>query len=218
LIGEAGEKPFEQSDWITPPAKPTQQPFQVGTLLPLIFAEPEPPFMEIKWPVPPAKPTQQPFQVGSPYVLIGEAGEKPFDQLDWITPPAKPTQQPFQVGTQLPTAEVFDAFFQHDWPNPTVDIKIQTPFQVGSPYVLIGETGEKPFAQTDWITPPAIPTTHLEQISMSVALVPEELRGGDSSKLALRLLMPDEQLDRLLRREDDEILAMIIAFTESIDE
>ena len=44
----------------------------------------------------------------------------------------------------------------------------------------------------------------------------EEARGGDSSKL--RLLMPDEKLDRLLKREDEEILAIIIAFMENLDE
>lgn len=44
----------------------------------------------------------------------------------------------------------------------------------------------------------------------------EEARGGDSSKL--RLLMPDEKLDRLLKREDEEILAIIIAFMESLDD
>jgi hypothetical protein len=43
-----------------------------------------------------------------------------------------------------------------------------------------------------------------------------EARGGDSSKL--RLLMPDEKLDRLLKREDEEILAIIISFMESLDE
>jgi hypothetical protein len=45
----------------------------------------------------------------------------------------------------------------------------------------------------------------------------EPLRGGDSSKRALRLLMPDERLDRQLRREDDEVLAIVIAITESAD-
>lgn len=43
-----------------------------------------------------------------------------------------------------------------------------------------------------------------------------QARGGDSSKL--RLLMPDEKMDRLLKREDEEILAIIIAFMENIDE
>ena len=42
---------------------------------------------------------------------------------------------------------------------------------------------------------------------------PEILRGGDSSKPGLRLLMPDEQLDRQLKREDEE-LAIIIAAIE----
>lgn len=44
-----------------------------------------------------------------------------------------------------------------------------------------------------------------------------ELRGGDSAKTALRLLMPDERLDRQLKREDDEILTIIIAWMENKD-
>ena len=43
-----------------------------------------------------------------------------------------------------------------------------------------------------------------------------EARGGDSSKL--RLLMPDEKLDRLLKREDEEILAIIIEFMERMND
>lgn len=43
----------------------------------------------------------------------------------------------------------------------------------------------------------------------------EEARGGDSSKL--RMLLPDEKLDRLLKREDEEIMQIIIAFMEKMD-
>ena len=43
-----------------------------------------------------------------------------------------------------------------------------------------------------------------------------DVDGGDSSKL--RLLMPDEKLDRVLRREDDEILQIIIEFMEKMNE
>jgi len=50
-----------------------------------------------------------------------------------------------------------------------------------------------------------------------IALEEAVLRGGDSSKKGLRLLMPDERLDRQLKREDDEILAIIIAWMESKD-
>ena len=45
-------------------------------------------------------------------------------------------------------------------------------------------------------------------------VIPDD--GGDSSKL--RLLMPDEKLDRLLKREDEEILQIIIAFMEKMNE
>ena len=41
---------------------------------------------------------------------------------------------------------------------------------------------------------------------------------GVSTGGARRLLMPDERLDRRLKREDDEILAIIIAFMEVMDE
>lgn len=47
----------------------------------------------------------------------------------------------------------------------------------------------------------------------------EAARGGDSSAAEkLRLLMPDEKLDRLLKREDEEILAIIVAFMEKMNE
>ena len=46
-----------------------------------------------------------------------------------------------------------------------------------------------------------------------------EARGGGFAAIeTLRLLMPDEKLDRLLKREDEEILAIIIAFMENLDE
>lgn len=46
----------------------------------------------------------------------------------------------------------------------------------------------------------------------------EEARGGGFAAISqLRLLMPDEKLDRLLKREDEEILAIIVSFMESMD-
>lgn len=50
-------------------------------------------------------------------------------------------------------------------------------------------------------------------LTIEAAVAVEEARGGDSSKL--RLLMPDEKMDRLLKREDEEIIAIIIAFMET---
>ena len=47
-------------------------------------------------------------------------------------------------------------------------------------------------------------------------IIVEELRGGDSSKL--RLLMPEEKIDRLLKREDEEILQIIIEFMERMND
>ena len=77
------------------------------------------------------------------------------------------------------------------------------------------------------ISPIAIATQGVLNSPLSVAAVRghliieaaaavEEARGGDSSKL--RMLMPDEKLDRLLKREDEEIIAIIIAFMECIEE
>ena len=77
------------------------------------------------------------------------------------------------------------------------------------------------------ISPIAIATQGLLDSPLSVAAVRghltleaevilEEARGGDSSKL--RLLMPDEKLDRLLKREDEERLAIIIQFMERMND
>lgn len=74
------------------------------------------------------------------------------------------------------------------------------------------------------ISPIAIATQGTLNSPLSVAAVRghltittaiAEARGGDSSKL--RLLMPDERMDRLLKREDDEILQIIIAFMEKMN-
>lgn len=53
-------------------------------------------------------------------------------------------------------------------------------------------------------------------LTIAAQVVLDEARGGDSGKL--RLLMPDEKLDRLLKREDEEILAIIISFMENLDD
>ena len=75
------------------------------------------------------------------------------------------------------------------------------------------------------ISPIAIATQGLLNSPLSVAAVRghltisiaiAEARGGDSSKL--RLLMPDERMDRLLKREDEEIMQIILAFMETLDE
>lgn len=75
------------------------------------------------------------------------------------------------------------------------------------------------------ISPIAIATHGMLNSPLSVAAVRGHLtigeleaiqRGGDSSKP--RLLMPDERLDRQLKREDDEILAIIIAATEVMNQ
>lgn len=44
-------------------------------------------------------------------------------------------------------------FAQNDWPNPTLAVKVQTPFQVGNPLTLMEDAGEKPFLQTEWPNP-----------------------------------------------------------------
>lgn len=47
--------------------------------------------------------------------------------------------------------------------------------------------------------------------------VDEPVHGSDSSKWGLkpRLLMPDEREDRRIKREDEEVLTLIIAMNES---
>lgn len=76
------------------------------------------------------------------------------------------------------------------------------------------------------ISPIAIATHGLLNSPLSVAAVrghltigvlPPVVPGGGGGR-ALRLLMPDEKLDRLLKREDEEILAIIISFMENLDE
>lgn len=56
---------------------------------------------------------------------------------------------------------------------------------------------------------------------LTIAAIPpliEAARGGAYTAMeTLRLLMPDEKLDRLLKREDEEILAIIISFMEKLD-
>jgi len=111
--------PFFQTEWPQPEPLPTQQPPQFGTLLPLIFAEPEPPFFELKWPDPESFKRQTPFQVGTLLPLIFAEPEPPFQEIKWPTPPAKPTQTPFQVGTLLPLID--KPFNQNEWPNPTLN-------------------------------------------------------------------------------------------------
>ena len=77
------------------------------------------------------------------------------------------------------------------------------------------------------ISPIAIATHGLLNSPLSVAAVRGKLTiqaippvpapgggGGD----ALRILMPDEKLDRLLKREDEEILSIITRFTENMHE
>ena len=75
------------------------------------------------------------------------------------------------------------------------------------------------------ISPITIATHGLLNSPLSVAAVRGHLiieedvaiqRGGDST--GSKLLMPDARLDRQLKREDDEILAIIIAIMEVIDE
>jgi hypothetical protein len=52
---------------------------------------------------------------------------------------------------------------------------------------------------------------------LTIAIEDAVVHGSDSSKWGLRLLMPDEHLDRQLKREDDEILSIIIAWMEGMN-
>ena len=81
------------------------------------------------------------------------------------------------------------------------------------------------------ISPIAIATQGLLNSPLSVAavrghltiedippIIDEARKGGFAAISQLRMLMPDEKLDRLLKREDEEILAIIISFMESLNE
>ena len=81
------------------------------------------------------------------------------------------------------------------------------------------------------ISPIAIATQGLLNSPLSVAsvrghltiedippIIDEARKGGFAAMSQLRMLMTDEKLDRLLKREDEEILAIIISFMESLDE
>ena len=80
------------------------------------------------------------------------------------------------------------------------------------------------------ISPIAIATQGVLNSPLSVAAVRGHLiieaqeildgvrAGGFAAISELRLLMPDEKLDRLLKREDEEILAIIVSFMENLDE
>jgi len=172
LIGDAGEKPFAQYDWPTPPAILTKFPEQKGqpAVITAIFPKP---FLQSDWPNPTVSTKiQTPFQVGASLTLIEDAGEKPFAFYDWPVPPAIPTKFPEQIGQSAVLTEVFPApFFQTEWPNPTVAIKIQSPFQVGSSLTLIEDAGEKPFDQLDWINPPPKPTQQPFQLPKPIVLI-----------------------------------------------
>ncbi len=170
LIETAGEKPFAFYDWPNPRPSGLYETLRRGQSIIEIGGDP---FLQTDWPNPRlAVQVQQPFQVGSSLTLIETAGEKPFAFYDWQNPAPLAGKQPEQVGQYIGLEEVVAApFAQSDWPNPARLLLPQQPYQVGSPLALIETAGEKPFAQPDWITPPAAPTQQPLQIGKPIVLV-----------------------------------------------
>ena len=186
--------PFKQSEWVTPPAKvyPAQQ--WEDSLRPLVFPAP---FKQVDWPNPTlAKVYAQPDVVQNTTLRQVAPVYPPFKQSEWVTPPAKvyPAQQWEDVLRPL----VFPApFKQTNWPNPTLakvyaqpDVVQNTtlrqvplpPFRqldwqnptLRKPPVQAWEDSlrplvlSSPFAQDDWVTPPAYKHPHPEQVPNTI--------------------------------------------------
>ena len=90
-------------------------------------------------------------------------------------PRALPRQQPAVVPNLLVTTlAVVAAPFVPVEQAVSRALEVQQPQQLGSPYALIGNAGEKPFALTDWPTPPARPTQPAANFNSPLALLFEE--------------------------------------------
>jgi hypothetical protein len=102
----------------------------------------------------------------------------PFFTTDFPQPRAREIQQPVQMGVPLTILE--DAgekpFFQSEWPNPTVAIKVQTPVQAVNPLSIMEDIGGKPFFQTEWPDPPPVviqtPFQHQKHAALTVTPLP----------------------------------------------
>jgi len=143
-------------------SKPRLRKVQAPQVLPsLLLTTLAMPFVLSELTVPQTQITQQPLQLGMPLVILENAGEKPFNQSDWPNPQIPIVQEPVNRGTLLPLTTVPRTIIALDWPNPTVAVKVQTPFQVGVPLTILEDAGEKPFTQLDWPNPilPPIPIT-----------------------------------------------------------
>ena len=138
ILKDAGDKPFEQSDWITPPAVKIQTPVQRSTLLPLtVFA---PPFIQSDWITPPAQKRPTPFQLSNPLALVIQP-EPPFIQYDWFVSSAIPTQQPIQLPKSIALVEA--PFLQQNWPNPVI-VAAKSPDKFVRPIVLLEQVAVIP--------------------------------------------------------------------------
>lgn len=139
VLALPGEKPFAQTEWPNPTLRVhIQQPVQIPKSIALVETVADP-FSQRQWPNPKLTvEIQTPFQLGMPLVVLEDAGEKPFLQTEWPYPPPLPTQEPWQYGKSIALIEtVFDPFFQLDWPNPKLEIKIQTPYYPGKSIALV---------------------------------------------------------------------------------
>jgi hypothetical protein len=156
LIGESGEKPFNQNEWPQPEPFARQQPDQHGK--PIALPEPadENPFTQTDWPTPRRSGWQDVLTVGRG--LVPDPGDKVpellhLSQHDWPNPTLRKIRAQF-FGTGVPIFDQIEPPFPFkEHPNPYLPFKRQTPFQVGSPYCMIGDKGLKPDLQPNWPNP-----------------------------------------------------------------
>ena len=144
------EPAFFQTDWPNPEPLPTVQVEQVSKSIALVEPEVIDILRTYDWPLP-RTPGWQDTLTTSRGITDDLPPPTPFAQHDWPNPTLKVIEILHETGVS--PIEPGDPFSLLDWPNPTVLPEVQTPFQVGSPYALIGDTGEKPFDQLDWPNP-----------------------------------------------------------------
>jgi hypothetical protein len=166
------DAPFFAHEETIPLRPTTQQPLQLGSPLTLIENAGEKPFNQNEHPNPSLVFRSQTDLQGS-FIALAGIQPDPFFQSDWPNPTLRKVQEPYNLPSFIAlVVEPEIPFKQDQWPNPTLRVNIQTPFQVGSSLTLIEDAGEKPFFQSDWITPPGKPTLEPYQIGKSISLVP----------------------------------------------
>lgn len=145
--------PFVSNEQTIPHRQIVQQPLQVGSPLVLLSAVEERPFFQTDWPNPVTVDRQQPNNVGA-FLPLTIVAEFRFFENDLSRPVFPIAQQPENRGNLLPlTAEADNPFAPNIFANPFVVPTSQDTNQTGSSLALIETSGEKPFAQTEWLNP-----------------------------------------------------------------